>query len=265
MLGDGKRAEQHESLRLPTKRSSPLYSNYEILAEIARGGMGVVYKAEQQRPRRTVALKMMRSAHFASNAEVERFLAEAESAARLDDATVVPVYEVGDFEGEPFIVMKFIDGFNLEQRLRDGDMSTHDIVKTLLQVSYAVAASHEKGIIHRDLKPSNIMIDAATQRPWVTDFGLAKNLDQDLGYTATGDLTGTPGYMAPEQAMGVSVSPSTDVYGLGTILYRALTGVPPRVVDADNPVEAIQQICSNDIVPPRQRNRQIPIPLSQFA
>ncbi|MCO6044681.1 serine/threonine protein kinase [Aeoliella sp. ICT_H6.2] len=248
-------------------RTHPCIPNYEILGEIAHGGMGVVYKARQLRPHRLVALKMMRRGHFASESERARFRSEAEAAAQLDDTTVVPIYEVHEHEGEPFFTMKLVEGMNFEQQLRSCSMSINEVIATLLPVCHAMAAAHEKGIVHRDLKPSNILIDGVTQQPWVADFGLAKNVHDSQCYTAAGIAMGTIGYMAPEQTLGHSkaISPATDVYGLGAILYRALTGFPPIVVDGDNPVDVEQQIRHNDIVPPRSRNRLIPRALDSIC
>jgi eukaryotic-like serine/threonine-protein kinase len=254
--------------RTPTSdRRMPCIPNYEILGEIAHGGMGIVYKARQLQPHRLVALKMMRRGHLASEEERGRFRTEANAAADLDNGTVVPIYEAQECDGEPYIVMKLIEGMNFEQRLRHSPMTADEVVTTLLPVCHAIAAAHEKGIIHRDLKPSNILIDGATQQPWVTDFGLAKYLHEDQCLTAPGVAMGTVEYMAPEQTLGQSdaISPATDVYGLGAVLYRALTGVPPIELNGDNQVDVVQKIRNKDVVPPRSRNRQIPNALNSIC
>ena len=226
------------------ERILPHLDNYELLGEIARGGMGVVYKARQLRPNRIVAIKMIRAGRFASENEVERFINEAEAAAQVDDEAVVPVYELGEIHGEPFIAMKYVEGESLESLLERNAISTTDCVKALIEVCRAVARANHRGVIHRDLKPSNILIEQATGRPSITDFGLAKYLSRDSSLTAVGDVLGTPGYMAPEQAFGDShsASPATDVYGLGAILYRLLTGKPPIQSDNTNLADAIRLI-----------------------
>lgn len=252
-------------------RRMPCIPNYEILDVIACGGMGVVYKARQLRPQRLVALKMMRRGHFATEAERARFRTEANAAAQLDDSIVVPIYEVQEYEGEPFFTMKLVEGMNFEEQLKCSptvDLAEiHNILKVLLPVCHAMAAAHEKGIVHRDLKPSNILIDGITHQPWVTDFGLAKYLHDDQCHTAAGMVMGTPGYMAPEQTLGQSadIQPATDVYGLGAVLYRALTGVRPIEVNGANDVELVQQIRNNDVVPPRSRNPHVPRALNSIC
>jgi len=216
-------------------RRLPEIPNYEILEEIDRGGMGIVYKARQFRPERVVAIKMMRMGAFSSAQDVERFLQKANAASQLAHAAVVPVYEVGEINGEPFIVMKFINGATLEKLLQRNALTTTEAIKKLRVVAYAIADAHEHGIIHRDLKPANILIEQTTGQPWVMDFGLAKNLQADSNPTSVGDIIGIPGYMAPEQATGQTrtASPAADVYGLGAILYRILTGRPPIEAPGD--------------------------------
>ncbi|MCA9176648.1 MAG: serine/threonine protein kinase [Planctomycetales bacterium] len=243
-----------------TPKTYPRIANYEVLEEVARGGMGVVYKARQHRPSRIVAIKMIRGGAFASRTEVERFITEAEAAAQLDDEAVVPVYELGVVQGEPFIAMKYIDGDNLESLLRAGKLSLSESLRILIAVCRAVAIAHRRGIVHRDLKPSNILIERSSGRPWLTDFGLAKYLDKDSRMTSAGDVLGTPGYMAPEQAWGNTdaVTAATDVYGLGAILYRLLTGSPPIQSDAANLARTIQLIRDHDVIAPRSVSRKIP-------
>ena len=237
----------------------PVFANYEVLEEIDRGGMGIVYKARQNRPDRVVAIKMMRKGRFASRDDIERFLNEANAASQLDAESVVPVYEVGDLAGEPFIVMKFIDGKSLQQLLNDNAISLGDALVKLRQIAAAIGLAHDSGIIHRDLKPANILIDHQSGRPWVTDFGLAKFLDAEHSLTAAGDVMGTPGYMSPEQASGEkqAMSPAADVYALGAILYRLLTGRTPIVSDSGNVARTLQLIQEHDVVSPRTMNRAI--------
>jgi predicted Ser/Thr protein kinase len=154
-------------------RRLPEIPNYEILEEIDRGGMGIVYKARQFRPDRIVAIKMMRMGVFSSAQDVERFLLEANAASQLAHAAVVPVYEVGEIDSEPFIVMKFLNGTTLEKLLQRNALTTTEAIEKLRVVAHAIADAHDHGIIHRDLKPSNILIDQSTGLPWVMDFGLA--------------------------------------------------------------------------------------------
>ncbi len=237
----------------------PVFANYAVLEEIDRGGMGIVYKARQTRPDRVVAIKMMRKGRFASRDDIERFLNEANAASQLDAESVVPVYEVGDLAGEPFIVMKYIDGKSLQQLLNDNAISLGDALVKLRQIAAAIGLAHDSGIIHRDLKPANILIDHQSGRPWVTDFGLAKFLNADHSLTAAGDVMGTPGYMSPEQASGEkqAMSPAADVYALGAILYRLLTGRTPIVSDSGNVARTLQLIQEHDVVSPRSMNRAI--------
>lgn len=248
----------------------PILPNYEILDEIDRGGMGVVYRARQKSPDRIVAVKMMKQGVFSSATEKERFRNEANAASQLEHPAVVPIYEVGEIRGEPFITMKFINGQTfarvLHQQGKPGQApaTIAASIECLLIVARAIANAHEQGIIHRDLKPSNILIDRATGQPWITDFGLARNVNSDSSLTTAGDIIGTPGYMAPEQALGKSgpVTPAADVYGLGAILYRILTGRTPIDVDADDLAATIERIREHDVVPPRERDRRISRELS---
>ncbi len=248
-------------------QSFPQLENFEIIEEIARGGMGVVYKARQYRPSRLVAIKMIRAGVFASKMEIKRFFTEAEAASQLDGGSVVPVYESGEANGEPYIAMKYIEGENLEKLLARNAITLPEFLNLLLSVCRAISEAHQRGIIHRDIKPSNILVEQASGRPWITDFGIAKYLDRDSGATVAGDLLGTPGYMAPEQAFGDagSVTRATDVYGIGAILYRVLTGRPPIQTDSTNIANAIQLIRENDVIAPRSIHRWIPRELNTIC
>ena len=200
---------------------------YEVLEEIARGGMGVVYKARQIGFNRIVALKMILSGSHAGAEELERFRIEAEAVARLQHLNIVQVHEVGEHEGKPFFSMEFCCGGGLDKKLNATPLPPREAARLVEALARAVHAAHDKGVVHRDLKPANVLL-AEDGTPKVADFGLAKQMDA-AGRTQTGAVLGTPSYMAPEQAGGKSkeVGPGTDVYALGAILYECLTGRPP--------------------------------------
>jgi eukaryotic-like serine/threonine-protein kinase len=213
------------------------FGSYEVLEEIGQGGMGIVYRARQRVPDRCVALKMIRPGLWVSTADVRRFRTEGESAARLDHPNIVPIYEIGECDGQLFFSMKYCSGGNLAAHAADGRplVDLRHAARLVATVARAVHHAHQRGILHRDLKPSNILLDEAG-RPYVADFGLAKALDADSDLTATGAVLGTPGYLAPELIPAFSAGPdvstavpttAVDVYGLGAILYFLLTGRAP--------------------------------------
>ncbi len=242
------------------RRSEPTlqrFGDFELYEEIARGGMGVVYRARQIRLNRCVALKMIRAGKFSSDADIQRLRVEAEAAAQLDHPGIVPVFEIGEHEGLHFFTMAFVDGKPLSARLIDGPLPSRDAAALVKTVCLAVQYAHEQGVIHRDLKPSNILIDA-TGQPRVTDFGLAKRIQVDDAMTVTGEILGTPSFMPPEQARGLAgqIGPASDVYSLGAVLYASLTGSPP--FQAASPIEILRQVIEQDPVSPRQWNSSIP-------
>lgn len=231
---------------------------YEILGEMGRGGMGVVYRARQKSPERTVALKMIRVGRFAAEEDVRRFSNEVDAIAKLAHEGIVPIYEIGCHHGEHFYSMQLIDGDPFDAYLDSADFDEAEALIIFSQICDAVAFCHEHGVIHRDLKPSNVLLD--DQRiPKLTDFGLAKHLERESDLTRTGEIMGTPGYMAPEQADDSTavVNERADVYGLGAILYRILTGRPPINTADVNIVGAIKLVTDNDIIAPRLLNRGI--------
>lgn len=245
----------------------PEIPNYQIERVIDRGGAGVVYQARQLNPSRHVAIKMLRMGLFSSDSNRRRFLREASAASGIDHPAIVPVYETGEFRGEPFISMKLIDGTTLEQLLRNQQISRDEAILALLNISHGIAVAHQQGIIHRDLKPSNILIDRRNGAAWITDFGLARDLTEEIGLTATGDTLGTPGYMAPEQLgdAASAVTTATDVYGLGATLYRILTGSPPLSSSEDNPALFISLIRQHDVEAPAERTAGIPPALNDIC
>lgn len=246
--------------------SSPVryMGDYELLDEVARGGMGVVFKARQTSLNRVVALKMILAGTFASAEEVKRFQLEAEAAAQLDHPGIVPIYEVGQHEGHHYFSMGFVDGSSLARRLIEGPLPPREAAEIVRQVAEAVQYAHSKGVVHRDLKPGNILIDRQGH-PRVTDFGLAKRLESGSDLTGTGQILGTPSYMPPEQAAGhmSAVGPLSDVYSLGAILFCSLTGRPP--FQAANPLDTLLQVQRQEPVSLRSLNEKIPTDLETIA
>jgi WD40 repeat protein/predicted Ser/Thr protein kinase len=232
-------------------------AGYQILSELGRGGMGVVYLARQVRLKRLVALKMILAGAHAADQERTRFRTEAEAVARLQHSNVVQIYEVGEHDGRPYIALEFLDGGTLAERIRRAPVRPPEAAALVETLARAVHAAHQQGVIHRDLKPTNVLLTRAGV-PKVTDFGLAKQLDSEAGLTQSGAILGTPSYMAPEQAGGKGrrVGAPADVYALGAILYELLTGRPP--FQAESPFDTVVQVVSREPVPPRQLQRRCP-------
>jgi serine/threonine protein kinase/WD40 repeat protein len=247
------------SPRLPPAHASApgtarFFGNYELLEEIGRGGMGVIYRARQISLNRIVAVKMILAGHFASKESVQRFRAEAETAARLQHPNIVAIHEIGEHEGQNYFSMDCVEGASLDIA---GLLPADRAARYLQAIAEAVHYAHERGVLHRDLKPSNVLIDAFDQ-PRVTDFGLAKQLHLDSGLTVTGQALGSPQFMPPEQASSGrgDVGPRSDVYSLGAVLYHCLTGRPPFA--AATVPETLAQVLDREPVAPRDLNPAIP-------
>ncbi len=256
------------------------FGDFELLSELGRGGMGVVYKARQKSLNRIVALKMVREAHLSSAADRARFEAEAKAAARLQHPNIVTVHEVGTFDGQAYFCMEFVEGQTLAQLVAShGPLPPREAARLVAAIARAVEHAHAQGVVHRDLKPSNILLAGARGMgqgtreeepagsslapcpmplaPKVTDFGLAKQADRGESLTRTGVAVGTPSYMAPEQATGrKDVTPAADIYSLGAILYELLTGRPP--FRAATAAATLLLVLEQEPVPPRDLNPEVP-------
>lgn len=259
--------------RKPNDESEPLqrirvkyFGDYELLEEIARGGMGIVYKAKQSTLKRVVALKMILAGQLAGDEDIKRFRTEAEAAARLDHPNIVPIFEIGEHEEQHYFSMAYVDGQNLARRISQGPLPIAEAVELMKKVSQAVGYAHVEGVVHRDLRPANVLIDADGE-PRITDFGLAKTTSthssssQDSPanvLTATGQVLGTPSYMPPEQAAGEhdKIGPLSDVYSLGAMLYCLLCGRPP--FQAASPLDTLLQVINSDPAPLSQLNGAVP-------
>jgi serine/threonine-protein kinase len=240
------------------------FGRYELLEEVGRGGMGVVYRARQRDLNRTVALKMILSSQFACADDVRRFYREAQAAGQLRHPHIVGIHEVGQVHGQHFFAMEYVAGRNLGQRLRAEPLAADDAARLLSAVARAVEYLHTQGIVHRDLKPSNILLDEAGA-PYVTDFGLARIFSDGDDRTQSGVILGTPGYMAPEQAAGriSEISARSDVYSLGAILYEMLCGRAP--FRDDNPLNTILQVLESEPTHPLRINPRIPPELERIC
>jgi tRNA A-37 threonylcarbamoyl transferase component Bud32/tetratricopeptide (TPR) repeat protein len=239
------------------KVSSAFFPGYEFIAVIGRGGMGVVYKARDAKLGRIVAIKTITELEPAKPNLLGRFLDEAQAAARLQHPNIITVHAISEHNGHPYFALEFIDGGDLKKKLADKPMAPRQAAELIEILAHAVHAAHKAGVVHRDLKPSNILLTSGGV-PKVADFSLAKLLGGDSGRTESGQVVGTPSYMAPEQAEGRSkdVGPGADVYALGAILFEALTGRPPFL--GDTQLETLRLVTSTEPVPPRQLRPDIP-------
>jgi tetratricopeptide (TPR) repeat protein len=255
---------------------------YDILEELGRGGMGVVYKARDRRLQRLVALKMVLAGAHVGAVGLSRFRAEAESVAKLSHANIVQIYETGEHEGRPYFSLELVDGGSLDQRILESPPSPRAAASFIETLARTMAVAHERGIVHRDLKPANILLAKIGSQssivksrdsdsnslpadhwsrstiPKIADFGLAKQVDDDSSQTKSGTIMGTPSYMAPEQASGKNreIGPAADIYSLGAILYELLVGRPP--FKAGNPIDTIRQVIEQEPIPPRQLEPRVP-------
>jgi serine/threonine protein kinase/tetratricopeptide (TPR) repeat protein len=262
---------------------------YDILEELGRGGMGVVYKARDRRLQRLVALKMVLAGSHVGQAGLARFRAEAEAVAKLLHSNIVQIYETGEHEGRPYFSLEYVDGGNLAQRMVESPLTPRAAAKLVETLARTMDVAHQRGIVHRDLKPANILLanidsqstivrDRETDSgslpanhwsrqtvPKIADFGLAKRVDEDSSQTQSGTILGTPSYMAPEQAGGKNreIGPASDTYSLGAILYEMLTGRPP--FKAGSPIDTVRQVIEQDPVPPRQFEPRVPLDLETIC
>ena len=243
--------------RGPTR--CPEIDDYEVLGELGRGGMGVVYKARHRKLKRLVALKMILAGEHAGAEHLARFYAEAEAVARLPHPNIVQIYEIGEQDGRPYFSLELVDGGSLARVLKGGPLPPRQAAQLVETLARAVAAAHKRGIIHRDLKPGNVLL-TADGVPKITDFGLAKSLADSgavaIDRTRSGAILGTPNYMAPEQADGRAVGPGADIYGLGALLYEMLTGRPP--FRAATALETLDLLRTREPVPPGRLRPRLP-------
>jgi len=247
-----------EMLSAPAESSGNMdhIPGYEISAAIGRGAMGVVYRAKQIKLQRLVALKVLVGRSHASREDVARFNSEAVTIAQIQHPNVMQIFDVGEYNGFPYLAAEYVDGGTLENKMSNGKMSIPETIKLMVQIARGVGAAHSKGVVHRDLKPSNILI-TADGVPKVADFGLAKQLGPENS-TMTGSVMGTPAYMAPEQASGQGrrIGPQTDVYALGVILYQCLTGDVP--LKGDSLLETLERIRDTEPVSVRELRADVP-------
>ncbi|MCS5629552.1 MAG: serine/threonine protein kinase [Pirellulaceae bacterium] len=240
------------------------FGDYELLNEIARGGMGVVYKARQIALNREVAIKMILSGQFANDDEMDRFYAEAEAAASLNHPNIVTIYEIGEVDGRHFFSMEYVPGDSLADLVRERPLAPRRAASYISDICEAVQLAHDNGILHRDIKPANVLVNKK-DIPLVTDFGLAKQVHEKSGMTMEGSVLGTPSYMPPEQARGNldEVNTRSDIYAIGATLYHLLTGNPPFA--AASVYETIRQVLNKEPAEPQERNPDIPQDLATIC
>jgi tetratricopeptide (TPR) repeat protein len=262
--GPGEPPSESASTNRAAETERPRVAGYEILDELGRGAMGVVYLARQVGLKRIVALKMILSGEHAGSQELARFRIEAEAVARLRHPHIVHIYEVGEYNGRPFFSLEYVDGGTLARKLGGVPLLAHQAARLVETLARAMHAVHQCHIVHRDLKPANVLL-TADGTPKISDFGLAKQLDKDTGQTRTQAIMGTPSYMAPEQAAGQAkqVGPAADVYALGAILYEALTGRPP--FQAATVLETLELVRTQEPRPPSRLQPSVPLDLEAIC
>jgi tetratricopeptide (TPR) repeat protein/tRNA A-37 threonylcarbamoyl transferase component Bud32 len=249
--GDNESPRGHNRLAAPLQ-----FGDYTLLEVLGSGGMGIVYRAHHAELKRDVALKQIITGPLATEADIQRFRNEAESAAKLEHANIVPVHEVGENDGRHYLTMRLMEGGSLASHLKDCQSDPRAAARLVVAIAHAVHHAHQRGILHRDLKPSNILLDKGGT-PHVTDFGLARRIGDESTLTGSDVILGTPSYMAPEQAAGRTkeITTATDVYGLGAILYALLTGRPP--FRGDSALETLEKVRSTEPEPPRRFNSRV--------
>ncbi|MGE3803060.1 MAG: serine/threonine-protein kinase [Gemmataceae bacterium] len=260
----------------------PQLENYEILEVLGHGGMGVVYKARQRNLERLVALKMILAGPHLSPDERARFRTEAEAVARLQHDNIVRIYEIGEQAGHSYLALELVNGGTLHDFLNGRPLPPRQAAELCLTLARAVEHAHEQGIIHRDLKPANVLLQRAEPLSLkeqfgsaarhqahtvlkITDFGLARRMDATIRHTQSGEVLGTPSYMAPEQAAGrtAEIGPAVDIHALGAMLYEMLTGRPPYV--GSSLLDTLEQVCTHDVVPPSLLQPMIPRDLERIC
>ena len=257
-------AEDSEAGVPKTERIQVQFGDYDLIEEIGRGGQGVVYRARQKSLHRTVALKVIGLGQWSSTPHLKRFRHEAEAAASLEHPQIVPIYEIGERDGSCYFSMKFVEGGQLDDVLKRAPMSIERAAEVLVKIARTVHFAHERGILHRDIKPGNILLDRKGE-PHLTDFGLARLIEQESTITNSFDLLGTPSYMAPEQAAGrvKELSAASDVYSLGAVFYQMLTGEPPFA--GGTTYETIRLVMETEPRNPRARNPRVDVDLATIC
>ncbi len=240
------------------------FGEYDLIQELGRGGMGIVFKARQRSLDRIVCVKMMLMAELAEVNEFKRFRAEAMAIARLNHPGIVAIHEVGQHNGTPYYAMEYVEGLPLSEHVTETPLSPSVAAEYVLQLADAIHVAHQSGIVHRDLKPSNVLVDEQS-RTHITDFGLAKHLEADEDLTVTGQVLGTPSYMSPEQASARrgEIGRAVDIYALGAILYALLTGRPPH--RGEGALETVRRVIADTPVFPRVLNQRIPADLETIC
>ncbi len=265
-LPDGPSASEdpHPDPLAPVPASPLSIDGHDIIEVLGRGGMGIVYKARDRRLNRVVAIKTLAESALDSPSLVRRFRSEAEVVAKVRHPNIISIHAVGEERGRPYFSMEHAEGGNLAYRLSDAPMEVRQAAELVMALARGTDAAHRAGIIHRDLKPSNVLL-AADGTPKIGDFGLARLLAEGSARTLSGEVLGTPSYMAPEQAAGRSreVGPAADIYSLGAILYHSLTGRPPFL--GASPVETLRLLIATEVVPPRRQRPDVPRDLETIA